>query len=66
MTLMYHALNRTDDLDLANSPKSFIEFNSRRMSCFNKVLQCIAIIVNNDVWCQINVNGYCSVTYKGL
>ena len=30
--------NRTDDLDLANIPKAFIELNSRRMNCFGKAL----------------------------
>ena len=33
------------------------------MNYFGKLLKCCAIIVNNDdVWCQIIVNGY---SYKG-
>ena len=41
--------NITDDLDLGKIPKAFIELNSRRKNYFGKVLQCFAIIVNNDV-----------------
>ena len=54
--------NRTDNLDLAKILKAFIKLNSRRMNYFGTALQCFATIVNNDVWCQIIVNGYC---YKG-
>ena len=47
-----------DDLDLAKIPKAFIELKSRRTNYFGKALQCF-VIVNNEVWSQIIVSGYC-------
>ena len=48
--------NRTDYLDLVKIPKAFIELNSRRMNYFWQSIVMSAIIVNNDIWCQIIVN----------
>ena len=51
--------NRIDDLDLAKTPKAFIELYSRRVSYFCNVLL-LQLIMMYDI--KIIINGYC---YKG-
>ena len=58
--------SRNSDLNLAKITKAFnfITLNSTRMKYFGTALQYFAIIVNNDVWCQVIVNGALATVIK--